>query len=232
MYVFKLKNVLIFFIILLFCASIIILYSSQSKVETMAKSYNNIIVVDAGHGLPDGGATANGIMESDLNLKIAQELEYELIELGYDVIMTRKDENNIGDSDKQNSISEMKKSDLNNRVKLINECGADIGISIHLNKYSSEKYWGWQTFYNEFSDESKKLANCIQDGIGNCVNRNNKRQALKIDNVKIVNKTNIPVVIVECGFISNVEEASLLKNEDYQEQLVQGICEGIQKFYE
>ena len=114
----------------------------------------------------------------------------------------------------------MKRSDLTNRVKIINDSEADFCVSIHLNKYSSEKYWGWQTFYNSASEEGKRLAVNIQKGIGNFIDKNNNRQALTISNIKIVDKTNIPVVIVECGFISNLEEATLLKDSEYQEKLV------------
>ena len=220
MYVFKIKNILIIFLI--FCALIgfIFFNNFSKKKETMAKAHSNIIVVDAGHGNPDGGAEANGIIESDLNLIIAKKLEEELVDLGYEVIMTREDENNISNISNNESISKLKQEDLNNRVKIINNSNADIGISIHLNKYSSSKYWGWQTFYSEKSEEGKKLATSIQNGIGTYIDKKNTRQPLKISNIRIVDKTNIPVVIVECGFISNEEEANLLKDEDYQNKLV------------
>ena len=219
MYVLKLRNLLIAFFILIILL-VVVSFNTTNKIETMSKPYTNCIVVDAGHGLPDGGATANDIVESDLNLEIAIKLEDRLNSLGYDVIMTREDENNIADEDKQKSISEMKRSDLTNRVKIINDSEADFCVSIHLNKYSSEKYWGWQTFYNSASEEGKRLAVNIQKGIGNFIDKNNNRQALTISNIKIVDKTNIPVVIVECGFISNLEEATLLKDSEYQEKLV------------
>ena len=106
-------------------------------------------------------------------------------------------------------------------MKIINESEADFCISIHLNKYSAEKYWGWQTFYSESSEIGKLLATNIQNSIKNKVNRDNNRQALTISNIKIIDKTSIPVVIVECGFISNVEESNLLKNYDYQQKLVE-----------
>ena len=99
-------------------------------------------------------------------------------------------------------------------------------MSIHLNKYDSPKYWGWQTFFNENSEEGKRLADNIQKSIGEFVNRENSRQALKISGIKIVDKTNIPVVIVECGFISNKEEAILLQNDEYQDKLVSRNLQG------
>ena len=232
MFVITKKSLILGISIICTCLILVSFFSSNQRIETtssMVKS--NIIVIDAGHGLPDGGATANGIIESELNLQIAERLENMLIDLGYEVIMTREDENSIADEDKQSSISQTKKSDLENRVNIINESGADFCVSIHLNKYESSKYWGWQTFFSEGSAQGKRLAELIQTSIGDFVEKENKRQALKISNIKIVDKTNIPVVIVECGFISNYEEARLLKDDLYQEKLVNGICDGIEKYY-
>lgn len=232
MYVIKLKNVLFTIIGIFVIVSIILLKLHNSKkVETMSNNFREVIVLDAGHGLPDGGASNGDLYESNVNLAIAKKLEEELINRGYEIIMTREDENNIADSDKQNRISAMKQSDLNNRVRIINESQADFCISIHLNKFENAKYWGWQTFYNDKSEEGKKLANCIQENITNVIQKENKRTALKIEGIKIVDKTSIPVVIVECGFISNPEEAKLLQDDNYQLKLVEGIANGVESFY-
>ena len=119
-------------------------------IETSGELKTYKIVVDAGHGLPDGGAVSpNGVEEANLNLQIAIKLQEELENNNYEVIMTRTTENSIADSDKQNSIKQIKTSDLNNRVKIANESGADFMISIHMNKYNESKYWGWQTFYSK-----------------------------------------------------------------------------------
>lgn len=227
------KKSLIIFMIIIFTAIGLIYFNNIHKAEATSNNvFRNVIVIDAGHGLPDGGASENGVTESGINLAIATKLNDALSDLGYEVIMTREDENNIADSDKQSPISTMKQSDLNNRVKIINNSNADICISIHLNKYESSKYWGWQCFYSENSENGKRLAEAIQESIGDFVERENSRQALKISNIKIVDKTNIPVVIVECGFISNVDEARLLQDDEYQDKLVEGICAGIQKYYQ
>lgn len=155
MFVLKMRDIIIFILLICIVIFFCFLFNTKNMIETVAKPNTNIIVIDAGHGLPDGGATANGILESELNLKIAMKLKDELNNLGYKVVMTRENENNIADSDKQNSISQTKQSDLTNRVKRINESNADLGISIHLNKYSDSKYWGWQTFYSENSKARK-----------------------------------------------------------------------------
>lgn len=185
-----------------------------------------------GHGSPDGGATSeNDIKESDINLEVAKLLEEELLKLGYEVIMTRTDENNIADSDKQDSIRKMKVSDINNRIEIVNNSNADMLISIHMNKFSEEKYYGWQTFYKKGSELSKVLANKIQNEISKNIDRENKRTELPIDNVKLIDKSLIPSVIVECGFLSNHEDVRLLQTKEYKMQIVNGIIGGIEEFY-
>ena len=191
------------------------------------------IVIDAGHGEPDGGAISNsGIKESDINLEVAKLLMNELDMHGYNVIMTRSDENNIADSDMQDSIRKMKVSDINNRISLVNNSGADMCISIHMNKFGSEKYYGWQTFYNKNSECNKVLAEEIQAGLKNNIDRENNREALSIKNVKLTDKSIIPTTIVECGFLSNPEDLALLQTEEYRMKIVEGIIEGIGKYYE
>lgn len=228
------KKVIASFSVLLIAFLVSIIgFNENNLIETSGEIKTKRIIIDAGHGLPDGGAVAaNGIEESSLNLQIALKLQEELENSGYDVIMTRKTENNIADSDKQNSIREIKTSDLNNRVKIANESNADFMISIHMNKYNESKYWGWQTFYSKNSKEGEKLAELIQKGISNNIKeRENKRTPLSIEGIKIVDKTSIPVVIVECGFLSNAEDLKFLQTEEYQDKMVEGIMEGIMEYY-
>ena len=146
--------------------------------------------------------------------------------------MTREDERNIADVDKQNKIREMKVSDINNRIKIANGSDADFLISIHMNKYSGPACKGWQTFYNKNSENGKKLAEAIQNGIKEVLKTDNKRTALKIENIKLIEKSKIPTVIVECGFISNPEEKVLLQSEEYQEKIAEGIVKGVRKYIE
>ena len=228
------KRILSSLFVLFLAFSISIISSSKENViETSGDLKTYRIIVDAGHGLPDGGAVSkDGILESNLNLEIARKLQEELESYGYDILMTRTTENNIADSDKQNSIREIKVSDLTNRVKIANESNSDFMISIHMNKYSESKYFGWQTFYSKNSERGKKLATLIQNSISNNIDRENKRTPLSIEGIKIVDKTNIPVVIVECGFLSNPDDLKLLQTEEYQNSIVKGICEGINDFYD
>lgn len=207
---------------------------NQNTVETISTLSNPkyLIVVDAGHGAPDGGAVSeSGIEEANINLDVALKLRDSLEAMGYDVIMTRESEENIADVDKQGTIREMKVSDINNRIKIVNNSEADMLISIHMNKFTSEKYYGWQTFYKQNSEDSKMLAEKIQLGISNNIDRENTRTALSIKDVKLIEKSQIPSVIVECGFLSNYEDLRLLQTDEYKEQIVSGIIEGVEEFY-
>lgn len=230
----KMKNIyLLFAIFILLSVAFVNHRRSLPVVATPLLEPSYTIVVDAGHGKPDGGAvSSSGINESDINLLVAKDLEKELDNLGYSVIMTRQDENNIADSDKQDTIRKMKVSDLSNRVKIVNESGADMCISIHMNKFASEKYYGWQTFYNKDSEYSKMLAEEIQECISKNINRENNRVALSIKDVKLTDEAKIPTVIVECGFLSNSEDLSLIQTQEYRSQLVSGIVRGIEVYYD
>ena len=149
---------------------------------------------------------------------------------GANVILTRSDENAIYDLDKD-TLREKKNSDLKNRVKIGNNSSADIFVSIHLNKINESKYYGWQTFYKDGSEEGKKLATCIQDNLNEAIQKENKRVPLKISNVYIIKHVEIPTVIVECGFLSNPEEEAQLQTDEYQERLSWGIYNGIMSYW-
>jgi len=237
-YVWKLKKMIgIQFMVIGICFITFASVKSNSEKEIEVFSADAepsyTIVVDAGHGEPDGGAVSrNGIAESGLNLEIALKLERELDALGYQVILTRSTEMNIADNDKQTPIRAMKVSDINNRIKIVNESEADMLISIHMNNFENSKYYGWQTFYKKNSEVSQKIAENIQTGISNQIERENERVALPINNIKLIDQSKIPAIIVECGFLSNEEDLRLLLTEEYQMQLVNGIVEGIEKIYE
>ena len=209
----------------------ITLNNEEIRETTSSMITTTCVLIDAGHGEPDGGAvSADGVKESDINLQIASKLQKSLVSKGYQVIMTREDESNISGLNDDSTIRSIKTRDINNRVNLANSCGADFMISIHMNKYEDPKYYGWQTFYSKNSEQGKKLAECIQVGIKDSTGLENKREALKIEGIKIIDKTTIPVVIVECGFLSNIEECKKLQNEDYQSQIVNGIVCGIESY--
>ena len=190
-----------------------------------------VIVVDAGHGVPDEGAqSSKGTTEAETNLKISLKLQNLLEQSGCIVILTRSDENAIYDLDK-NTLREKKISDIRNRVKIGNNSSADIFVSIHLNKIPQQQYWGWQCFYNSGNEKSINLAKKIQANLNGVIQKDNKRVAMKLDTVYIMKKVEIPISIVECGFLSNPEEEQQLLNDEYQDKLAWGIFNGIIEYF-
>lgn len=204
----------------------------KDYVETVSLPVSGkVIVVDAGHGVPDEGAEADdGTSEAETNLKIALKLQNLLEMSGCKVILTRSDENAIYDIDSK-TLKQKKISDIRNRVKIGNESSADIFVSIHLNKIPQKQYDGWQTFYKEGSEEGNKLATLIQSNLNESIQKENKRVAKTIQNIYIINKVEIPTTIVECGFLSNVEEEKKLLDDGYQNRLAWGIYNGIIDYF-
>lgn len=191
---------------------------------------SHVIVIDAGHGNPDVGAVGiYGSTEEAINLKIAFKLQALIEQSGGIVYLTRSDENGI--YSQGNTIKEKKVSDIKNRVLIGNQEDVDIFVSIHLNKYPSGKYSGWQTFYQESSEESHLLANCIQEGLNKSISTPNNRVSLPLKGIYIMDHVENTTVTVECGFLSNEDEAKKLDDDEYQNKLAWGIYIGIQDFF-
>ena len=181
----------------------------------------------------DGGAVSeSGISEANINLAIALKLQNLLEQSGATVILTRSTDEAIYDTNSDGSMREKKVSDLKNRVKIGNTSSADIFVSIHLNKIPQEQYYGWQTFYKSNDEQSKLLAESIQNNLNNTIQKENHRLAKTIENIYIVDNVEIPLTIVECGFLSNAQELSDLQKEEYQERLAWGIYNGIMNWFQ
>lgn len=207
-------------------------YQNEKTAQTVATPVSNkVVIVDAGHGSPDEGAESNnGTTEAEINLKIALKLQNLLEQSGCTVLLTRSDENAIYD-DGSDTIREKKVSDIHNRVKLGNESSADIFVSIHLNKIPEQQYSGWQTFYKKENEDSKKLATCIQNNLNESIQKENNRIPAQLNTVYLMKHVEIPITIVECGFLSNPEEEKLLQQDDYQSKLAWGIYNGILDYF-
>jgi hypothetical protein len=177
-----------------------------------------------------GHKVVHGTTEAETNLKIALKVQKLLEQSGATVILTRSDKNAIYDLDKS-TLREKKISDIHNRVKIGNESSADIFVSIHLNKIPQEQYWGWQCFYRQNDEQSTKLAKSLQQNLNDAIEKENKRVAMKIDNVYIMKHVEIPISIVECGFLSNKEEEKMLLTDEYQDKLAWGIYNGIMDYF-
>lgn len=182
-------------------------------------------------GKPDEGAqSSTGTTEAATNLKIALKLQNLLEQSGTIVILTRSDENAIYDIEAK-TLKQKKISDIHNRVKIGNESSADLFVSIHLNKISQQQYDGWQTFYKQGSEEGKKLAISIQNNLNEAIQKENNRVAKTIENIYIIKHVEIPITIVECGFLSNPIEEKKLLEDDYQNRLAWGIYNGIIDYF-
>ena len=219
------------FICLIICICSIIIMSVTQVVETSATpATNKTVILDAGHGAPDYGTqSVSGTTEQELNLLITLKLQEVLEQSGVKVILTRSDDNGIYEVDKD-SIRSKKISDTKNRVYIGNNSDADIYVSIHMNYYTDSQYSGWQTFYQSANENSKKLANLIQESLNENIGQN-KRNPMAIKGVYIMDHITIPSVIVECGFLSNKSDEEKLKTDSYQSQLAWGIYIGIQKYF-
>ena len=225
----------ILYILLFLFLAILFTYSSTEEekyIETFALPISNhTIILDAGHGNPDGGAEGiSGVTEEKINLEIVLKLQELLEQSGCVVLLTRSDENGVYDIDKK-TIKEKKVSDMKNRVELSKTSEAEIFVSIHLNKINEEKYSGYQTFYQVNNENSKELAMFIQDNLNFAIQKENKREIMPLKGKYIMENVKIPTVTVECGFLSNVEEEKLLQKEDYQMRIAWGIYTGIMDYF-
>ena len=178
----------------------------------------------------NGAESSNGTTEAETNLKITLKVQNLLEQSGCEVILTRSDENAIYDLD-ATTLKEKKVSDIKNRVKIGNESQADIFVSIHLNKIPQSQYYGWQCFYKAGDDNSIALAKQLQESLNQSMQKENNRVAMKLDNVYIIKYVEIPISIVECGFLSNPEEEVQLLDDSYQNRLAWGIYNGIIQYF-
>ena len=149
---------------------------------------------------------------------------------GSKVILTRSDHNAIYDLDSK-TLKQKKISDIKNRVKIGNGNSADIFVSIHLNKIPQSEYYGWQCFYNTKNEKSIELAKKIQENLNEAIQKENTRVAMKLNTVYIMKNIEIPISIVECGFLSNPEEEKKLLEDSYQDRLAWGIYNGILDYF-
>ena len=236
MIIIKKKNIFILF--LLFILLFLFFYNKKIVPTSSIPVSNHVIILDAGHGYPDGGATGkNNTIESDLNLEVVLKLQKYLEASGTTVLLTRSDENGIYDTDSK-TIRNQKISDMKNRVKIANNSDAEIFVSVHMNKIPEEKYSGWQTFYKNNDEKSKQIANQIQISLDSYMNenenenKNNSTRKIKsISGIYLTQNVEIPLVLIECGFLSNENESILLKSEAYQEKLAWSIYTGLIDFW-
>lgn len=202
-----------------------------------------IVVLDPGHGGIDGGAeSGDGTNEKNINLTISMRLKKKLEASGVKVIMTRQKDEGLYDDSQEGAIRSLKTQDMKERKRIIDESNADLTVSIHLNSFKEDRsVKGAQVFYpsygdDDFVEKSKQAAKIIQADLNNDINIDKKRSELGKNDVFLLKNVTGPIVIVECGFLSNSEDASNLKNTEYQnkvsETLNTSICKYLDQFVE
>lgn len=218
----------------LFCASLA-LFAAQTMQAFGVVAFHaeffekkGTVVLDAGHGGEDGGAVGiNGIMEKDINLSIALELEKYLKQNNFDVIMIRNGDYSVGDQS-LSTIAERKRSDTKSRLHTVEESGECIFISIHQNHFTESKYDGAQVFYSGNRPESAKLAEAIRQNIVTDLQPENHRENKEAEkSIYLLYHCQVPAVLVECGFLSNPAEADKLNTESYQKNMAAAIYNGL-----
>lgn len=207
-----------------------ILFCMVDAVNADAIINNRIptIIIDAGHGGEDGGAVGiDGTVEKQLNLEIALKLNDILSVFGYETRMVRISDVSIYNGNPQ-TLREKKVSDIRNRAAIMEEYENCLYVSIHQNKYGDSSIWGAQTFYSPNDNESKRLAQFIQSSIATELQPSNKRLIKQSGtSIYVLYNATKPAVMVECGFISNHNELSQLKSEDYQSKMAFSIMSGM-----
>ncbi len=224
-------KIILFLILFLIVFLLLALFKAKTVSTFYLPITNKIIAIDPGHGGIDPGAIGiTGVREDEINLKIGLILKRLIEEKGGTVIITRETKEGLY-TEKSKTIKEMKKEDLENRKEIVEKGNSHILVTIHLNSFSDSRYYGAQTFYKKDCNESMKLANHIQDELRNILDKNNYRVSQERDDVYLLRETNIPSVLVECGFLSNNKEEKLLISEEYQEKIALAIYSGIIKYF-
>lgn len=165
-------------------------------------------------------------MEKDLNLQIGKRVEKKLKKKGYEVVMTRTEDKDLAEGGDNWKVRDMK-----NRVALVNGSRPGLAVSIHQNSYSDAAVHGSQVFYYTHSTEGKEAAAIMQEALL-LADPDNMRQEKANDTYYFLKRTEVPTIIVECGFLSNPEEAARLSEKDYQEKIADAIVSGVEKYLE
>ena len=214
----KVSVIFYLFFIVLF---LVIIYWGDNAVTVISEKIplerENCIIIDAGHGGVDGGATSCvGILESTYNLQIALRLNDLFHLLGYDTKMIRTTDVSV--YTKGETITQKKVSDLKERVRIVNETPNGLLVSIHQNNFSDSRYSGAQVFYSP-GEESQALAKQMQADFVSYLNPGSNRQCKKSEGIYLMEHIERPGILIECGFLSNPEEESKLRSEIYQKKI-------------
>lgn len=201
--------------------------AAQVSVTTKNREKSQVIAVDPGHGGTDPGMIGvDGLEEKGINLEISMKLSELLKEKGYRVVMTRKEDKGLSDP----SASNKKAQDMQRRIAFLEEANPVLTVSIHQNSFSDQNVRGPQVFYYENSVEGKNLSEKIQESMNKSLAPERPRMIKANTSYYLLKRSKGTLVIVECGFLTNSEEAELLKTETYQQKAAEAIAEGIDDY--
>lgn len=224
------------FVFGLFVCLLVVLFSANLVVRQASSNIRTsvlpCIIIDAGHGGEDGGAqSVDGVLEKDINLSVANKVNLLLLTLSFETIMTRTDDT-LRYDESCSTQREKKVSDIRYRYELMKKTPNAVFLSIHQNHYSESRYHGAQVFYSANQPESEILAESLQRSIVRTLQPENER-AIKPcgSEVYLIYNAEIPAVMVECGFLSNPQEAEKLNDENYQTALSLCIVQGILDYF-
>ena len=201
--------------------TLMIIFGADKAAETMSQSCQipryRCVILDAGHGGVDGGAVScTGCPESSINLDIALRMEALFELLGYDTKMIRREDVSV--HTKGDTIAEKKISDLKERVRMVNETPGAVLISIHQNTFQDSRYSGAQVFYAG-TEGSQEMASRVQEMLSYALDPANKRKCKPSDGVYLMEHIRCTGILVECGFLSNLQEEAKLRDAQYQKKL-------------
>lgn len=204
-----------------------IFFSIMANENTVKLSNRQVIIIDAGHGGLDGGASGpDNIIEKDINLTIALKLKRLFKMSDCEIILTRETDIMLNDD----GVKKKKASDLSNRVKIANKYPEAIFISIHMNKYPSEKTKGMQIFFSTNNLDSANLAELLKKNNKSYLQPENNREIKRGKDIFVLENIKNIGILVECGFLSNFEEAHMLAKEDYQNKIAKIIFATVVEF--
>lgn len=205
--------------------------ASVSRAGCNFERHKVTVLLDPGHGLPDGGAVGiNGTVEQEINLKIAKKISEVLEAKGISVIMTRYDENGIW-SEKSKTIKAKKIEDMRKRLSIMKKSDADLFLSIHMNYFPDKSASGLHIFYTSKFSNIKPLAENIQARMADITGAKMHIVKTPDRSLYLLNNATIPAILIECGFLSNPEEEKKLTSDDYQSRLAWAVSDAIEKYY-
>lgn len=218
-------------ILITFCVVMFSAFSNlAAHTSSSAADDRPTVIIDAGHGGEDGGAQADGILEKDINLSIAQKLADMLRLCGCRVQEIRDEDISVYE-DGADTLRKKKTSDLQRRVAIANEHESNILVSIHQNKFGNSAYSGAQVFYSVNHADSRVLAEAVQNAVVSLLQKDNTRELKPAgSDIYLLDQAAVPAIIVECGFLSNDAEREKLIDSGYQKEMAYAIAMGVLEY--